>query len=74
MTRYGVVLAKLELDSLAVDMFVESVAAEPLNWAAWMELARLVADKEMVNLDVFLRWGMFLYVVMDEHQRSLFQK
>ncbi|CAG5127621.1 unnamed protein product, partial [Candidula unifasciata] len=45
---YGVVLAKLELLSLATEMFVESVNKEPLNWAAWMELARNTTDKEML--------------------------
>lgn len=35
---------------MATDVFVESVTREPLNWAAWMELAHQIADKETVSL------------------------
>ncbi|KAH9520460.1 Anaphase-promoting complex subunit 23 [Bulinus truncatus] len=45
---YGVVLTKLDLHVMSVDIFVESVNKEPLNWAAWMELARQITDKEML--------------------------
>uniref|UniRef100_A0A2C9K5M1 Cdc23 domain-containing protein n=1 Tax=Biomphalaria glabrata TaxID=6526 RepID=A0A2C9K5M1_BIOGL len=44
---YGVVLTKLDLPS-SIDIFVESVNKEPMNWSAWMELARHITDKEML--------------------------
>ena len=47
--RYGIVLKKLELtDGSAATVLVECVNANPLHWGAWIELAVLVTDKDMV--------------------------
>ncbi|KAF5303006.1 hypothetical protein FQR65_LT08335 [Abscondita terminalis] len=42
---YGVVLKKLDLNSLAMDIFVDAINSQPLHWGAWQELALLVPDK-----------------------------
>jgi anaphase-promoting complex subunit 8 len=48
------VLKKLELtDGIATSVLVEAVNANPLHWGAWLELAVLVTDKEMVGIAVF---------------------
>ena len=47
--RYAVVLKKLELLKEAIDVFVEAVAAEPMLWCAWLELAMLVNSRDMVS-------------------------
>ncbi|KAK9737653.1 Anaphase promoting complex subunit 8 / Cdc23 [Popillia japonica] len=46
---YGVILKKLDLTNLAIDVFVESVNAVPILWAAWQELAQLVPNKNKLN-------------------------
>ncbi|XP_018324538.1 cell division cycle protein 23 homolog isoform X2 [Agrilus planipennis] len=46
---YGVILKKLDLNSLAIDVFVEAVNVEPLHWGAWQELAFLVPNKHKLN-------------------------
>ncbi|KAB0798290.1 hypothetical protein PPYR_09283 [Photinus pyralis] len=42
---YGIILKKLDLNSLAMDIFVDAINEEPLHWGAWQELALLVPDK-----------------------------
>ncbi|XP_012939127.1 cell division cycle protein 23 homolog [Aplysia californica] len=60
---YGVVLAKLDIHTLAMNIFVESISMEPLNWAAWMELARLISDKEMLmSLKLPQHWIKLLFM------------
>lgn len=45
---YGVILRKLDLSSLAIDVFIKSVSAEPMLWCAWYELGKLVPDKNKI--------------------------
>ena len=49
MTRYGVILKKLDILKEAVEVLVEAVQAEPLHWGAWKELSLLISDKDMVG-------------------------
>ena len=37
---------------MATQILVDAVNKEPLNWAAWIELARLVTDKETVSVEI----------------------
>ncbi|KAF5306647.1 hypothetical protein FQA39_LY08836 [Lamprigera yunnana] len=46
---YGIVLKKLDLNSLAMDIFVDAINAEPLHWGAWQELGLLVPDKNTLS-------------------------
>lgn len=46
---YGVILRKLDLTSLAIDIFVQAVNAAPLMWGAWQELGQLIPDKNKLN-------------------------
>uniref|UniRef100_A0A182X797 Cyclosome subunit 8 n=1 Tax=Anopheles quadriannulatus TaxID=34691 RepID=A0A182X797_ANOQN len=46
---YGVILKKLDLNDIAVRVFVEAINAEPTLWSAWLELAPLVNDKRMLE-------------------------
>ena len=41
---YGVVLKKLDLNQLAITVFLESVHLAPTMWGSWLELAPLIAD------------------------------
>lgn len=43
---YGVLLKKLDLISLAIDIFLESVHANPMLWGAWLELSPLIPNRE----------------------------
>ena len=45
---HGVVLRKLELPH-ALQVLQEAVNANCLNWAAWLELANLIKNSEMVT-------------------------
>lgn len=49
---YGIVLRKLDLPH-AMQILQEAVNLVPLNWAAWMELANLVKNQEMVGGAIF---------------------
>lgn len=46
---YGVILKKLDLNQMAVQIFVEAITAEPTMWGSWLELAPLVTDKNMLQ-------------------------
>ncbi|KAK3762897.1 hypothetical protein RRG08_051050 [Elysia crispata] len=68
---YGIVLAKLDLKQMATQILVDAVNKEPLNWAAWIELARLVTDKETLrSLQLPNHWMkcLFLAKVFSELQ------
>lgn len=47
---YGVVLKRLDLTQQAVEVLSEAVHREPLHWGAWLELAALITDREMVGV------------------------
>ena len=47
--RYGIVLKKLDLLNESTSVLCEAIAAEPMLWCAWLELAYLVSSKEMVS-------------------------
>ncbi|ELT99459.1 hypothetical protein CAPTEDRAFT_196146 [Capitella teleta] len=60
---YGIVLRKLELLRDAVDVFVEALCKEPMLWSAWLELALLVTDKEMLqSLPVPEHWVKHFFI------------
>ncbi|XP_030755026.1 cell division cycle protein 23 homolog [Sitophilus oryzae] len=44
---YGIVLKKLDLKSLAIDIFIKSIQQEPLIWGAWYELGKLINEKNV---------------------------
>lgn len=45
---YGVVLKKLDHSSMALDILIESVKQEPILWAAWYELGKIIPDKNSI--------------------------
>ncbi|KAJ8973599.1 hypothetical protein NQ317_010036 [Molorchus minor] len=45
---YGVILKKLDLGTLAIDIFIKAVKAEPLLWCAWYELGKIIPDKNKI--------------------------
>ena len=45
---YGLVLRKMDLPH-ALQVLQDAVNLNPLNWAAWLELANLIKNSEMVN-------------------------
>ena len=45
---YGVVLRRLELRAPAAQALTAAVRRQPLLWQAWLELAALVTDREML--------------------------
>ncbi|XP_053695283.1 cell division cycle protein 23 homolog [Sabethes cyaneus] len=60
---YGVILKKLDLNQMAVQIFVEAIAAAPTMWGAWLELAPLVTDKNMLqNLNLPNHWMKQIFV------------
>lgn len=64
-SRYGVVLRKLDLTSDAVEVLQEAIVKEPLHWGAWLELAALVTDKDMVcYLHYFLMFSFIAFSVL----------
>lgn len=46
---YGVILKKLDMSNVALDVFIEAVNREPLNWSAWQELALIIPNKTKLN-------------------------
>lgn len=48
MYLYGVILKKLDLNSLAVDAYLKAVKEEPILWCAWYELGKLMPDKNKI--------------------------
>ncbi|XP_014675357.1 PREDICTED: cell division cycle protein 23 homolog [Priapulus caudatus] len=46
---YGVVLRKLDLTLDAVNILQEAIQKEPAHWGAWVELATLITDKDMLS-------------------------
>ncbi len=46
---YGLVLRKMDLPH-SLQVLQDSVNLNPLNWAAWLELANLVKNSEMVRV------------------------
>jgi hypothetical protein len=49
---HGIVLKKLKISQQAVDKLLQSLHLEPMNWAAWLELAQLVTDRGMVSMNI----------------------
>lgn len=45
---YGVVLKRLDLNEMAIPIFLESVNLAPTLWSAWLEMAPLVANREQL--------------------------
>ncbi|XP_062547369.1 cell division cycle protein 23 homolog [Armigeres subalbatus] len=63
MWLYGVILKKLDLNQMAVQIFVDAINAEPTLWGAWLELAPLVTDKNMLqNLKLPDHWMKQIFV------------
>uniref|UniRef100_A0A1Q3F4J0 Putative dna-binding cell division cycle control protein n=1 Tax=Culex tarsalis TaxID=7177 RepID=A0A1Q3F4J0_CULTA len=60
---YGVILKKLDLNQMAVQIFVEAINAEPTMWGSWLELAPLVTDKAMLqNLKLPNHWMKQIFI------------
>lgn len=47
--RYGVVLREMSYIGHARNILVESVSLEPCNWSAWLDLALLCPDREILD-------------------------
>lgn len=45
----GVVLKKLDLKTMALEILLAAIHSEPLHWGAWLELASLITDNDMLN-------------------------
>lgn len=45
---YGIILKKLDLPSLAIDIFIKAVKVEPILWCAWYELGKIIPDKNKI--------------------------
>lgn len=45
---HGIILKKLDLTSVALDIFIEAVKQEPILWAAWYELGKIIPDKNSI--------------------------
>ncbi|XP_017778354.1 PREDICTED: cell division cycle protein 23 homolog [Nicrophorus vespilloides] len=67
---YGVILKKLDLTSLAIDVFVESIAVAPLLWSSWLELALLIPSKNKLNSlilpDHWIKQFFLAYVYLEQ--------
>ncbi|XP_064103246.1 cell division cycle protein 23 homolog isoform X1 [Macrobrachium nipponense] len=46
---YGVVLKRLDLTRQAADVLCLSLHEQPMHWGAWLELAALITDREMLS-------------------------
>ncbi|CAL4081947.1 unnamed protein product, partial [Meganyctiphanes norvegica] len=46
---YGVVLKRLDLSQQAVEVLCEALHLQPMHWGAWLELAALITDREMLS-------------------------
>ncbi|KAL7634868.1 UNVERIFIED_CONTAM: hypothetical protein RMT77_015245 [Armadillidium vulgare] len=46
---YGAVLKHLDLRKQAAEILCEAIALCPSHWGAWLELASLITDKEMMD-------------------------
>lgn len=58
----GVVLKKLDLRSQAVKVLQASLAAAPILWAAWVELAGLANEYQALNsLQLPKHWMMYFF-------------
>ncbi|KAJ8918259.1 hypothetical protein NQ315_014129 [Exocentrus adspersus] len=45
---YGIILKKLDLLTLATDVFIKAVMLEPILWCAWYELGKIIPDKNKI--------------------------
>ncbi|XP_045605191.1 cell division cycle protein 23 homolog isoform X2 [Procambarus clarkii] len=45
---YGVVLKRLDLTRQSVEVLCQALHIQPLQWGAWLELAALITDREML--------------------------
>lgn len=45
---YGIILRKLDLSSVAIDVFIRAVKAEPTLWSAWYELGKIIPDNSTI--------------------------
>ncbi|ESN90559.1 hypothetical protein HELRODRAFT_96551 [Helobdella robusta] len=45
----GVVLKKLEKQTEAMEKFAECVSGDPLNWGAWLELSKIVPNRQALR-------------------------
>ncbi|KAK7072146.1 Anaphase-promoting complex subunit 23 [Halocaridina rubra] len=46
---YGVVLKRLDLNRQAVDVLCQALHIQPMHWGAWLEVAALITDREMLS-------------------------
>jgi len=78
---YGIVLRKLELPH-ALQVLQDAVNLNPLNWAAWFELANLVKNSEMLSQlklpDSWMKHLCMGYILgelhLDESALNLYEK
>ncbi|BET02763.1 Cell division cycle [Nesidiocoris tenuis] len=74
---FGVVLKRLDLLDEAMTVLAEAITAEPLNWAAWLELSMLVTDRSKArSLSLPNHWMKHFYLgrtYLDQqlHDKSL---
>lgn len=67
---YGVVLKKLDLSSVALDIFIETVKQEPILWSAWYELGKIIPDKNSIVTaqlpDHWIKWFFFAHTYLEQ--------
>ncbi|CAD6998419.1 cell division cycle protein 23 homolog [Ceratitis capitata] len=60
---YGVVLKSLNLNKVAIQMFIHAIRLSPMLWAAYVELAPLIVEKEkMLSLNFGGHWMRHFFV------------
>lgn len=60
---YGIILRKMDLNQLAITVFLESIHKEPTMWGSWFELSSLITDKDKLqSLKLPDHWIMYFFV------------
>lgn len=75
---YGVVLKRLDLTQQAVEVLCQALYLQPMHWGAWLELAALITDREMVcilissgiNNMLFNQWNILVNFINVRYKQS----
>lgn len=68
----GVVYKKVELNNLAIPIFIESIHLEPTLWSSWIELAPLITDSaKLMSLNFPSHWMKPIFMARTLVQLSL---
>ena len=75
-------LKRLDLQQQAMDVLCESLMQEPCHWGAWLELASLITEREMLdNLKLPDHWmkkfflaHIYLELLINEEAMSIYEE